>query len=666
MKTSELENLDKHLHEAIVKQLGDINIKKTNKSTSGKKVAQLSSNTVKNEPTSDELDICRHCHIFVEQGVCCDKCCGWYHYGCEGIEASELTEDSEYFCLSCKSLNDDLCPLTDGLLRDDEIDSAHIDLNTHVPRDTQSNQCNTLAVRVRDSLAQSVHPISPSAPRRPVVAKETPAISYTPISAATSTPRERLQQVPPSGTSTATTPLQTTTREHVRSTQCPPNSTSVNTRLQTPNPDHVQQAPSPQSSTTVTTQQQTAVREHAQQPQSPARQSTTLPKQRQRKKPVQQSDESEQLNLAKSLVNNLERKLSDTENTNRVLKAELNSMKCSDTFNRNEHISVQPHSPHVLTSGQPTWSSMQSNLNMQAETELAQLRYRVQNLEMDSLRQRLTSIERTMLQNQLHTQTPPPPRYYGSPAGPFPVHPLPVPPYMGAVPLPSTYLGAVPLPPQYMGTIPPPPPPHMYHNNQVGQFNRHGQPTMSTVPHMYRAPMQTFPYAARYQQVNVHPNIQINPAVNPNERLQHHPIIMNPTQTEVKLIHTNTASTTNEVPALQPPVCSTTTKASSSFLKGPAPTELQSETQVVVISDDESTSDVSENEGERSLNTPPINHHPVSDSDESPSQPSRCSPEHAVSNHESVADVVDESSRTQSFLENGRASQKTAREMSDI
>ncbi|MES9884557.1 MAG: hypothetical protein ABW185_27245, partial [Sedimenticola sp.] len=107
-----------------------------------------------------------------------------------------------------------------------------------------------------------------------------------------------------------------------------------------------------------------------------------------KRKTTQKLEEDEQLTLAKSLINNLERKLNDMENTNKILKTELNAMTSQPS-----HITPHNHGFEPVVNHLPNAQiGSQSNI----EREMILTKERIQLLEMENLKQRLNALESTV------------------------------------------------------------------------------------------------------------------------------------------------------------------------------------------------------------------------------------------------------------------------------
>ncbi|MES9879989.1 MAG: hypothetical protein ABW185_03820 [Sedimenticola sp.] len=541
---------------------------------------------------------------------------------------NELNEESEYFCHSCKRLNDSLCPLTDGLLRGDESDAANVDVAT-VTIEKSLIQNNTHAERDSDTLAKRtvVGCILSGDLPTPTLNRD-PPVPAPPPTHSTSPPRHNIRRLPSIVTkNSAITHTQADTRNHeVNNDNLTHTDTLTSSRMDISSHTTHNDIAQPNVTLQPTTQP-----------------SGTIPKQRQRKKPPQQSEENEQLNLTKSLVNNLERKLSDLENTNKILKAELNSRKHVDDSKRNVYATPQPNALNAFVMGSPPATNVQYNTNIQMETELTLLKNKVQSLEMDSLRQRLMTIERAMLQTPVVNQQIQPPPYIG------------LGPYTQPPPLQHPVYNRPIQPLPYMGLGPyTQPPPYVCYNNHARQFNIPAQPVMVAAPHMYYAPRQRQAYHAHYQPTSMYPHHQPYPPVSPAEasRLQGHTVYKSPSQPDANIPHpgqpqgqtdVNTPSRTEETPRRDD----------------------RNEMEVVVISDD-SGADTSgddivldQRQQMHDSNTdsgPHIHQSPQSRSEVTVQNPSDASENELI---------TDRNRKQQPFLGNGRASQLSWRETSD-
>lgn len=195
-----------------------------------------------------------------------------------------------------------------------------------------------------------------------------------------------------------------------------------------------------------------------------------IPVKKQKKKSVPRNDDSEQLNLAKSLINSLERKVNDLENTNKILKAGVNA--CSQgAIQKNEvnacgHGTKENIEEYVQSSGSHR-EKPYANRDTRIQKDLGYFRNKIQSLEMDSLKQRLSQLESYTTQNRFPPVSAHPLSHYAGfpqpvPGFPhafpcFPGFPPPVPGFAGFHPTVPGFAGFPPPVPGFAGYPPPVP-----------------------------------------------------------------------------------------------------------------------------------------------------------------------------------------------------------------
>ncbi|MES9904844.1 MAG: hypothetical protein ABW168_19485 [Sedimenticola sp.] len=411
LNNPELDSYDKQLHAEISSQLRNMGIQSPKKSKSKQAIHAIEQRKTDDmrqllRTSGTELDNCPHCEEYVENGVACDRCSSWYHYGCEGLDPEEVSDTQSYHCKSCVNLNESLESLSEDILRTDEVDPIQASDDTN-GRDKQGEyspdqQSDTTPKTPKILLNTSIHGNFDETTVKKVALNDQVLIETNDIvepvarrELVTYRDAQKPHTLGPSLNETRpktinTTLVQSGNSSHKQSDTKFGAHTVTDCRLDDPQPSSIINKPKP------------------------------------KRKVVQKNDETEQLNLAKSLINNLERKVNDLENSNKILKTELN-LRSDERTRCSTEIPGQ-------TAGGP-YPHTGSGTSSVCERDLLLLREKVQCLEMDSIRQRITVIESSILHSrglQQYSPTYPGDAYFPSlpgqsqPQAPMGPHPVPM------------------------------------------------------------------------------------------------------------------------------------------------------------------------------------------------------------------------------------------------
>ena len=157
------------------------------------------------------------------------------------------------------------------------------------------------------------------------------------------------------------------------------------------------------------------------------------------KQKIKENEQEEQLKLAKSVINNLEIKMGELENSNSLMKQELILMKSKNINGMDSSISQSfNRTNQSLPTGETVYVQNPTNSNTkQTQNEIDNLKEQVRSLDMEMIKHRLHSLERNQLQPTHLCHPSVHPQFGQSPYGGF----------MGAQ---NPYFGASPFLNPYM------------------------------------------------------------------------------------------------------------------------------------------------------------------------------------------------------------------------
>ena len=320
-----------------------------------------------------DIALCPICQALVEEGICCENCEHWYHFHCENINEVDQkiyeNTDTNYVCLAC-GFNQQCEGLDDSLVIDDRHSGESdpvitVDENlTHITDTEETHR------------KEGFEP-------GPVSDPSNDSSKYH----AQEEQKSQIRESKPSGErqifKTVPYNCQVTRGKHPG----PPEGMQAKTLQSTddvmsiPNPPEVNHTPKAQSSQGQSTQDNDQIAK-------PNKQQKRIGKQK-----MKENEQDEQLKLAKSVINNLERKLIEVENSNRLMKQELNLVRGENNLNGNDPVTNQ----HNI--GRP---EVQQNARQEGVSnyDLNQIKDQVRNLELEAIKSRLYSLELSVLQQR--------------------------------------------------------------------------------------------------------------------------------------------------------------------------------------------------------------------------------------------------------------------------
>ena len=301
---------------------------------------------------SNSLDYCPHCDQYVGNGIACDSCECWYHYGCEGLDNNGLSNDSEsYICRSCKQdheneLTHSLAEIDTCTQRNDEteliqtVSSAevmNIDTECDKSGSKQPDSSIDIVSRVRAYSAMNVKdPIIETNVNPPVV----PEIEHD------------LSDIMVAGSKASGKTQNSGSKNECKDTGKSNKSSKKGQRKQTPQNEELQ----------------------------------------------------ENLNLAKSYISKLERKLLELENSNKILRSEMRVHETQHFTDSASNVNNFQNSTHNRFSGESS------------DNEIDSIRNQMRNIELEHLKTRMTMMEQNLMAQRMHVyQNYPPPGFHTYP-----------------------------------------------------------------------------------------------------------------------------------------------------------------------------------------------------------------------------------------------------------
>lgn len=350
-----------------------------------------SSESVSNDP---EMLCCPTCNLDIESkhSICCDQCEVWFHAECENVDNGtyeRLTAtDVGYMCLSCLQEVQTCENLSRSLIVEErnqhetgmEVDSE----STHRKEGYEPGPVARAVPRFSESL--SLPPIERMVDSRHGT-RQTEDVRETvnDLEVGLSTSGRLVTESSP----VHVEPRSVTDRGRGGISTCDIQRTlNSDIHLDTPvNPE------------VLSAERNQAVNSDKQ----------SKPQKKGGRQKVKETEQEEQLKLARSLINNLERKLGEVQNSNKILRQELNIIKSErDTqdITRSEN-NVNAHNYRQQGSGPVENQNTQiPHLGLQ-ESPIVQLREQIRTLEFEMIKNRLNNIEAAILQQRQYVPGPP-------------------------------------------------------------------------------------------------------------------------------------------------------------------------------------------------------------------------------------------------------------------
>ncbi|MES9881709.1 MAG: PHD finger domain-containing protein [Sedimenticola sp.] len=384
-------------------------------------------------------DECPHCESTVERGIQCSNCIQWYHYTCEEIPTSLLDiyeeEDCEYLCLSCRYLEEGTSDLNQSIL------------SACGRRQDDCPIVNSSATTTHETAAKQ---IQPSAERQNSVKRPTPVRKknsnsmngqemetnlkqpYATVTTTRADSEQTFQKLAyphadraedHKATPTIVRPTDRDMSQHAALVKgsYPPHivcndvsegttqlaSSRIGTALlqisrndPDPLPTSIGKGPKRNSSNTAP---QTTIAAGSPGPPHPPTESfgpvqqPTAYSGKRKANIAKKSDSNDQLQHAQSYIHKIEKKLEDSEISNRLLKRELDLSRSSvgeGTYSKN----TSP--PQKEQQQQQIHQHLQSANH--ATTDFQAIRERLASLELQQLQQRITQMENNFQIQQHH------------------------------------------------------------------------------------------------------------------------------------------------------------------------------------------------------------------------------------------------------------------------
>ena len=329
-----------------------------------------------------------HFAFFATDGILCEKCEMWYHYQCAMLTDDDRkrfeTMNDPYYCMSC----------TLDMQCSDPVDSSIFSFDTRNAHETDPIS-NGISTRV-DS--------DPSLVER-TISDETGLKQIHTVENVKQPLKNKAKQVHSSSKHNASmdqrsrsnTPVHTVVTPQPLDSRSDPQHRALLNHTDN-SKDLEQPVDTGQSVESITSANSPPIR--VGEPMAPKNTQRLTNKQTNKKGDKQKlktSEQEEQLKLARSMISNLERKINDLENSNRILRREVLSTNDNNTRDENIQPSVPqtgssfinqvPYVPLNPTSEQE-FRNLRDNLR---NVELEQLKLRIQNMELSLLHQRVFS-----------------------------------------------------------------------------------------------------------------------------------------------------------------------------------------------------------------------------------------------------------------------------------
>ena len=363
-----------------------------------------SSGMNQNEPgtNNDDNACCPSCDLTVEDGLNCENCSAWYHYSCESIDNAERmiheNTDSEYICLACKyekqcdGISENLTienrntqesdPVCEQLIQTVNISHTNCSEETYRKEGYEPGPIIATHCDIGDA-------------GTPVTVKSVKEISRY-INCSNSPGNVRKSQTQSNFSQNQT---QINSKQGHPSVQGGYNDVKPKDRKQggTKNENGKNGQYSVEMGTIVVPDKVINVSGRD----SPIIEQKAKQTRKIAKHKIKEAEQEEQLKLAKSVIHNLERKLSEVENSNKLMRQELSLVKIEKgegiVNNETTQKTVQPVCTDEMGHGQTPTNRHQTQIEMHS------LKERITSLEMENLKNRILNLERNVsLQPQVH------------------------------------------------------------------------------------------------------------------------------------------------------------------------------------------------------------------------------------------------------------------------
>ena len=399
------------------------------------------SRAIESDP-ADQNEICPMCDEGVEDGICCDRCLKWYHFPCESLSDSDIDRfrdtDMQYLCISCgyenqcQLLNDSILFTRPDICESDEIthpktlDCSIDHSETHTSSGPQPGIMPNSAACTPESFNVTQKQSSGEFAKQSC----TPSIKPTTeaVNGLTGTDRNRpdimghkTSSHMPQSYSGAGLVCKDATGKVVAGkandkviSGHPLNVESPRVQVKAvPNVKDPQEkqhkpcraqadlnGPGADSEPTQDSNVRGQFDSQGGACGKPVKQNSKQTKKIDKSKFKDEQDE--QLKLARSLISNLERKVGELENTNRILRQDLNTNLSTIKTQIDQPLPGFPRDNN--NTGNP------SNIGipqMRPEIDLRDIKENLRSIELEQIRARIQNIEQTMnLHNQVRNMYP--------------------------------------------------------------------------------------------------------------------------------------------------------------------------------------------------------------------------------------------------------------------
>ena len=399
------------------------------------------------QKTGDEeqIVICPACDAAVEQGICCDLCSRWYHFECETLSDVEIEKfhetDLQYFCISCtyenqcQTLNDSILYSQSGVAEvGEETHPKTLDLSMdpissqNMPIPTKMKSYDTVGTDLE--LNETSHKDDNSSVLKSI--ERACASNLNAVVTGSKTSKNRL-----SPSIMASRPRNTITSElnggagllggddaieevvagkpsdkfvhgshgsagspNVSTMDCTNLTQSENNSLN--NQGSMQRMQNAKLNLDLSQDISSGgVKALGGGTNSKTGKQTSRQTKKTDKLKLKEGEQEEQLKLARSLISNLERKVGELENTNRILRQDLIATSLSSNNPNNDNVHGYSHQQNNTASNANNPSAQVPSPTY--EKDLLSMREHLRNLELDQMRIRILNIEQQMqLQNRPH------------------------------------------------------------------------------------------------------------------------------------------------------------------------------------------------------------------------------------------------------------------------
>lgn len=386
---------------------------------------------IPNDESIVDLSPCPGCAEpvdFGSDGIFCDHCENWYHLHCESLSVAEGRalehSDDPYYCLACNSDSpsqqlEELTLLT-GDRNAQESDPTLT--NTIESSDTSASQCTTN----KQIFVQTL-------PKHVDMQTDQTCLKLTSQSPNQTNLKQKYKpSVQPRPELTTSVRNQTQTKHDSLPNQLPTCTGSIRVNIE---PSHENRSKVDGSPVAPVNGEQShhrvSIKDQAALPGGKSGTTKNGSKTGKGVKKVKENEQEEELKLARSLLNNYERKITELQNSVRILRREtlVGSLdRHSNLVPENINNMDSSHNTHSPSSGSNSHTTVPSQPAMQQE--ITALKESIRIIELDQLKSRVSAIENQIM-SQMRTASVPISNGgynfpYNIPYGGHPIYNLPI------------------------------------------------------------------------------------------------------------------------------------------------------------------------------------------------------------------------------------------------